>query len=345
MFFSFRLTFWFLISLSIESIHASTFYENDPAALKEKWDKFKATFSKRYQTFEEETARFGHFINNLKLIDTQNKRNVDLGGTEVHGITMFLDLSIDEFKQKYLTQSDKLDENSMKASTYKTSTFNVPLNMSGSRDWTNIYTTPVKNQAGCGSCWAFSATEQIESDAIRTLGWSTSDRTKLSTGQVTECTYDRNGCDGGWPIDAYQAVHNKGGIELATTYNYLDGNDGQYRACSYHNSPVIGISQAWRFTGDEGSQASFVQNTGPIAVCLFAQSWFTYSGGVLYDCMDQGGHCVQAVGVNFDGESYWKIRNSWGTGFGEGGHIRLAYGRNTCQLSTQQSSYVDVYRK
>ena len=76
-----------------------------------------------------------------------------------------------------------------------------------------IYTTAVKNQCRCGCCWAFAAVEQIESDAIRTKNWSVN--SPLSTAQACECTYspsNLNGCDGGWPDDAYDYVKSVGGI-------------------------------------------------------------------------------------------------------------------------------------
>ena len=51
-------------------------------------------------------------------------------------------------------------------------------------DWrTKDVVTPVKNQGGCGSCWAFSATEQIESDVQRELG----EKYTLSPQQITSC--------------------------------------------------------------------------------------------------------------------------------------------------------------
>lgn len=63
-------------------------------------------------------------------------------------------------------------------------------------DWAGKLTTPVKNQGYCGSCWAFSATEQIESDAIRTLGVTY----VLSPEQITQCDKTSYGCSGGTDI-------------------------------------------------------------------------------------------------------------------------------------------------
>lgn len=53
-------------------------------------------------------------------------------------------------------------------------------------------------------------------------------------------------------------------------------------------------------------------------------------------------HCVQAVGVYpATTNGYWKVRNSWGTSWGESGYIRLAYGSNTCDI-TNDPTYVSV---
>ena len=43
-------------------------------------------------------------------------------------------------------------------------------------------------------------------------------------------------------------------------------------------------------------------------------------------------HCVQLVGYNKEAETpYWKVRNSWGSSWGEDGFIRLPYGKgNAC---------------
>ena len=70
-------------------------------------------------------------------------------------------------------------------------------------DWSGKYTTPVKDQGYCGSCWAFSATEQIESDAIRTLGVTY----VLSPEQITQCDTTSYGCNGGWTENGKHCQH------------------------------------------------------------------------------------------------------------------------------------------
>ena len=88
--------------------------------------------------------------------------------------------------------------------------------------------------------------------------------------------------------------------------------------------------------------ASYMQTTGPLSVCVDANNWNSYTGGILSVCGTSVDHCVQAVGV--DTSSYWKVRNSWGTGWGESGFIRLAYGKNTCAI-TNDPTYATVVLK
>ena len=65
-------------------------------------------------------------------------------------------------------------------------------------------------------CWAFSATEQIDSDAMRTLGVSY----VLSPEQITQCDTTSYGCSGGWSEHAYNYVSKAGGIETEANYPY-----------------------------------------------------------------------------------------------------------------------------
>ena len=88
--------------------------------------------------------------------------------------------------------------------------------------------------------------------------------------------------------------------------------------------------------------ASYVQSTGPLSVCVDANNWNSYTGGIMSVCGTSVDHCVQAVGV--DASSYWKVRNSWGTSWGESGFIRLKYGQNTCAI-TNDPTYATVALK
>jgi cathepsin L len=67
-----------------------------------------------------------------------------------------------------------------------------------------------------------------------------------------------------------------------------------------------------------------------MTVNVDASLWHKYESGVFNGCsysdnMDIN-HVVVLVGYGTDEElgDYWLIRNSWGTGYGENGYIRLA---------------------
>ena len=90
----------------------------------------------------------------------------------------------------------------------------------------------------------------------------------------------------------------------------------------------------------ESSMASYVESTGPLSVCLDANNFNSYTSGVMSVCGTSVDHCVQAVGVD-TAAGYWKVRNSWGTSWGESGFIRLSYGSNTCDI-TNDPTYVTM---
>ena len=68
-------------------------------------------------------------------------------------------------------------------------------NLSASVDWrAKGAVNPVKNQARCGSCWAFSATCAVEAQHF----FKTGKLESLSEQQVVSCDHTSYGCNGGW---------------------------------------------------------------------------------------------------------------------------------------------------
>ena len=67
------------------------------------------------------------------------------------------------------------------------------------RDWRNQMNS-VKNQGGCGSCWAFSATAGTEHAHYR----AARQRLNLSEQQLVDCDRRSHGCNGGWYFYAWE---------------------------------------------------------------------------------------------------------------------------------------------
>lgn len=313
---------------------AANLYSEDHTKLKTLWEEFKTRFERKYETMEEENHRFYVFVENLKAADLRNLKEKAAGGSATHGVTRFSDLSQAEFESQFLTAD--VSKKGTADSELSTGTPSASL---GLVDWSGKYTTAVKDQGYCGSCWAFSATEQIESDAMRTLGktWT------LSPEQITQCATSCYGCGGGWTESAYDYVKKTGGLETDSDYPYTSYY-GVTGTCKSSSSKYVVTVNSYTTVRGESAMASYVQSTGPLSVCLDANNFNSYTGGIMSVCGKSVDHCVQAVGVDTGVNGYWKVRNSWGTSWGEDGYIRLSYGSNTCDI-TNDPTYVSVSAK
>jgi len=72
--------------------------------------------------------------------------------------------------------------------------------------------------------------------------------------------------------------------------------------------------------------ARALAETGPVAVSVAADQWFSYEGGIFNGCGKDAviDHAVVALGYGEeDGNKYWLIQNSWGEDWGEDGRIKL----------------------
>jgi hypothetical protein len=279
---------------------------------------FVAKYEKFYHTQEEFEYRFQAYKENKARIADLNEENVRAGGKPVHGINIFADIPRHEFAQRLMKNLTYAPP----AGTEVAPKAKIP---QADVDWrTKGAITAVKDQGQCGSCWAFSATEATESFyyLVNTAQHKLYD---LSAQQVTACTYNYNGCNGGWPYDGYtDGIIKRQGEDSDASYPY---NIAQAGNCKFGATGKADAPEAWLTTYKsyaKGQLQNILDTVGPPSVCVAADAWQTYTGGILKSCPGSVDHCVQAVGYTTSGtESYWVVRNSWGASWGEKGYIYL----------------------
>merc|ERR1719454_1890916 len=191
--------------------------------------------------------------------------------------------------------------------------------------------TDVKDQGSCGSCWAFSATETLESHLAIATGEAAP---KLSPQQIVSCSPNpqhcggTGGCQGSTQPLAFNYTKTAG-ITLDSNYPYR----GATGKCDESKITPVAMNDGFvqLTTNNYTELVSAIATKGPISISVAAGGlgWQLYGGGIfsktgLLGCSYVMDHAVQAVGYGADGDKmYWIVRNSWGSSWGESGYIRL----------------------
>jgi len=188
----------------------------------------------------------------------------------------------------------------------------------------------MRNQGNCGSCWAISAVEAVEAQ----LQKSGVPAPQVSAQVLVDCVPNpqhcggTGGCDGATGELAYAFMRDYG-IPLEDSLPYT----GETESCPQSLSGPWQAARRVRVDGWKQLPSNRAEpllnalvNDGPVVVAVDGTPWFDYNSGVFDSCSKDAilSHAVLAKGYGTDGGSrYWLIQNSWGTGWGEQGHIRL----------------------
>lgn len=198
-------------------------------------------------------------------------------------------------------------------------------------DWVSSgAVTGVKNQGNCGSCWSFSTTGCLEGAYKIKYGSLPS----FSEQELVDCDTTDSGCNGGWMTNAFKWVQGNGGLCTESAYAYTSGNTGTAGTCKKSSCTSVSGSRVAAYYSVSGTESALQTAVAsqPISVAIDASTAFQFykSGVFTGSCSNNVNHGVLAVGYGRDSSSnldFWKVKNSWGTSWGEAGYVRMQ--RNT----------------
>eukprot|EP00392_Amoebophrya_sp_AT5.2_P016333 g16593.t1 len=340
-----------------------------------KFEEFKKLFKKEYKTPAEELRRFKIFANNMEAAAKLSM--LDPGAKYGH-LSPLADFSEFEYGKLNTLQVTKvaLAEHEKKAIKVPMLTPFLPSEF----DWRKKGAVgEIKNQAQCGSCWAFATVANVEGNlrmaddktitrsasppsssnaspmtkpnydpnslffvSLRNNAVTNGKLLSLSEQELVDCDSNDNGCNGGLPSNAYKDLIDNGmGLELESAYGY-EARDG---TCHAKKTLEKVFLKSWVAIGSsEDQMAAALMKYGPLAIGINAGPMQLYMGGIADPlfCNPAAldhGVAIVAFGVE-DGKNYWVIRNSWGGEWGESGYYRIVRGKGKCGLNRMVTSAI-----
>jgi len=309
----------YALSLIAAAASAMTFKE-DPF-----WKSYKATFGKTYEHEAEEERRYQVFNENMRRAA---EFNADAEDAE-YGMTVVSDRFPEELMMNL--PAPETTETSPEPTAEEVAA------LPASFDARNKKWVPaVRNQKSCGSCWAFSVAGVMDINYAKKHKCTPP---VLSEQQLVDCCTTTHGCSGGWPLKA--AEYAKKGLMLNSAYSYT----ARVGKCKFNSKKVKAkVVTFGSVSKTVNAMKTAIYNNGAIVGILNANKMQSYKSGIMNgsNCPVSTNHAIIILGWGKSGSTnYWIIRNSWGSGWGEKGYVRMVLGKNACGVENMPE-YITV---
>lgn len=305
----------------------------------EVFNRWRREHGKLYSTPSESEYRMKVLVDNHHLVNKLNREYNELlindGRPPLTGpmfaLMSWSDLPIEEFTRTHtgvdLSDSEHQEVSSNDQAVEDESVQSIVMPSLGQ---TGSFTPGIRHQGSCGSCWAFSTIATLEKHH-----WvQTRQVIDFSQQQLVDCDLTNNGCSGGWMTKAIAHVVSKG-IARQTAYPYA----GVRKTCNINPSTQVASPNLapvqvpyTSARAVQGVSLGLSMGTGVHVASNFYQLKGTQTYDVQLAAKDQCGatinHAVNIVGagtetVNGVARNWISIQNSWGTGWGNAGHLRF----------------------
>jgi len=215
-------------------------------------------------------------------------------------------------------------------------------------DWRDVdgknYVSPVRNQATCGSCYAFGTLAMFEA-RVRVLS-NVTETPVFSTQDIVSCSEYSQGCEGGFPYLISKYAKDFGLVdEQCFPYEAQDAPCHEQACPRQFGTGYHYVGGFYGACNEVLMRLELLKN-GPIAVSFEVYSDFkNYKGGIYhhtgltdkFNPFEITNHVVLVVGYGADketGEKFWIVKNSWGEEWGEDGFFRIRRGTDECSIES-----------